>query len=627
METGLTGTSNNLFNVTQAMKGVIDSTLFAPPVLFTNPNGYDPPNMTLCDFNDDGKIDIAGQSATTFLTVRKNTSSKKQLSFDDGIIVPIYGASGGLDWSTEIRVADMDGDGKKDIVTTKYIATDTGYVSVFRNISTADSIKFAPQVDFKSVAGISNIEVFDIDGDGRMDIIAQGQGSNRILRNTSSGAGDISFENSPYNLPASIAIAVCEDFDGDGKKDIITGGALTLYCLQNTSTPGNISFASPFAFYYASVDDHDVWTISAGDIDGDGKNDLFIVNSGNSSGAYAILRNTSTGSNISFANTEFLTGGLPSFGSLGDMDGDGKPDLLLGDLYSNNISIFKNLSTVGSISFAPVQYYSVLNHRIMAIGDLDGDHKPDIVLSTGQSDGGLKVLRNKANELEIRFNGPQRVCEGDTMILRSTLSYGNQWYRNGQMIPGANADSVLISQGGIYTDTANYNGYLIAADSNVAISVIPKPLKPMISLDQNITLVSSSQNNNLWFYSGDSILNATSSIFMPLANYGIYLVRVTVDGCSSFSSPYDFEPKAKPDTVVAYPNPVSDWLHVDINFPNVNSVTLDLYSSSGTRISEVQHVQGSAMLYMSTYPPGVYVLNIINEADNKVVRTMHILKQ
>jgi len=66
----------------------------------------------------------------------------------------------------------------------------------------------------------------------------------------------------------------------------------------------------------------------------------------------------------------------PESASIGDLDGDGKPDLVVVDVYANRLTIFRNTSTPGNISFASVSDLIRGNIRnTSAIVDLDGDGK------------------------------------------------------------------------------------------------------------------------------------------------------------------------------------------------------------------------------------------------------------
>jgi len=633
-ESQLTGKSAVFFDETQPVTGTIDSTLFAPPVIFSNPNQQDPGPMVLCDFNNDGKIDIAGETRLTFLSIRKNTSTRKKISFDDGIVVPIGGNAGGSNSTKEIRVADMDGDGKMDLVVIKYAPNETNYVSVFRNISTKDSILFAAPAEFPSLLNIENILTADVDGDGRTDIIVQGQYANTILRNTGSGAGDISFQNTGYSIGTSVGTAVCADFDGDGKPDIVSGYSLAMYCSRNMSTPGNISFAPPFPIYYAPVSDHVLESIVVGDIDGDGKNDLFIVNSGTGSGGYAILRNTSSGANISFAVSDFLNSVFPNVGTLHDMDGDGKPDLTFGGLIHGNISICKNTSSPGIISFAPDQLYTPLTlsnmdamGRTLAIGDFDGDNKPDMVLGEGESSTYLEVLRNQADELSVSENGVTRFCEGGQLTLHSSLHSGNQWYKDGVIIPGASADSLIATMNGSYSDTVTIQGVKIFTDSSVAIIVISSPAKPGIGIGTNNELISTSLTGNQWFNDNGAIAGATDSIYLPSSSKGNYRVQVTINACvSPMSDIYKYIGADSSNPLRIIPNPVINSFRIFFNFPNINSVKLAMYTMNGEILFELLNVYSGYTIHLWGYHAGTYILRLVDPSNNRVLISKQIIK-
>ena len=119
------------------------------------------------------------------------------------------------------------------------------------------------------------------------------------------------------------------DLNVDGKTDMVTANfnANTISIFRNTATLGSItetSFAAKIDIFTAT----NPRSIAIGDIDGDGKLDLAVANFGSNS--VSIFRNTSTSGNITFAaKVDFTTGLSPRGVNLGDFDGDGKPDLAI----------------------------------------------------------------------------------------------------------------------------------------------------------------------------------------------------------------------------------------------------------------------------------------------------------
>ena len=157
----------------------------------------------------------------------------------------------------------------------------------------------------------------------------------------------------------------------------------TISVLRNTSTSGSIS-ASSFAAKVDFATGTTPVSVAIGDVDGDGKPDLVVANY--SSNTISVLRNTSTSGSISAssfaAKVDFATGTNPGSVAIGDVDGDGKPDLVVAN--GNNLSVLRNTSTPGSISAtsfaAKVDFDLVFVGPVfVAIGDVDGDGKPDLV--------------------------------------------------------------------------------------------------------------------------------------------------------------------------------------------------------------------------------------------------------
>ncbi len=223
--------------------------------------------------------------------------------------------------------------------------------------------------------------------------------------------------------PSDLFESKCfEDLDGDGMPDMVlklsTGpsgdGRLAIY--KNThdmtfSAPAYLSLAGTPAWgqgYYEATG-HDV---VAADLDGDGMKDLIAANG--SLNKLCIFKNNSTLNNISFLTRQDISTSIAITKiAIGDLDGDSKPDLVLSYLDRNLISpiaggggsgtfysVLRNTSTGGTISFA-TPIDITGNNSMTAISDIDGDAKPDLL--TYNSDNTISVYRNTSSTNSISF--------------------------------------------------------------------------------------------------------------------------------------------------------------------------------------------------------------------------------
>ena len=163
-------------------------------------------------------------------------------------------------------------------------------------------------------------------------------------------------------------------------------------------------FAPPITLYAGP----ESWGLTLADVDGDGKLDIAAVSVTNST--LSIFRNTaSTGfiDSTSFASpVAFATGLNPRSVAAGDLNGDGKLDLVVLNQGEASVSIFRNTATPGVINSSsmvanidsPAGNYPMF----VAVGDIDGDGKADIVtaclgIAPGTAPGGIAVLTNKVS--------------------------------------------------------------------------------------------------------------------------------------------------------------------------------------------------------------------------------------
>jgi len=407
-----------------ASKAQITTSSFATKVDFTTGSSSPAPNyFTTGDLNLDGKTDVViPNSANNTISVFKNTSSGGTISFatkiDSNTLAgaPISGAIG-----------DLNGDGLPDIILNY---GNIAYFSVFKNISTGGNILLAARNDFAASYTSGAVTLADIDGDGKLDVLLTNFNNNSIsiYRNTST-VSSISF-GTPYTVSSGTgpAVIVTADFDGDGKVDIAVSNftGTTIYVYKNTSSGTTISLGTPLSLAAGSAPNG----IAVGDVDGDGKMDIATANY--NSANISVYRNTSSTGSISFATqVNFGTTGSsgPQGISLSDIDGDNKPDLCVANRNSASVSVFKNQSTTGTIttsSFASrVEFNTGTQPAGLLVNDIDNDGRLDIITANNIG-GSFSILRNQIIAISATVAGSSINFSGITSnSMKVTFTKGN----------------------------------------------------------------------------------------------------------------------------------------------------------------------------------------------------------
>ncbi len=399
--------SKDPFVVTFAGGGSFDNCSFEPKVNFETNDGLSS-EAFFGDIDGDGKVDvITTKRNANSISIYRNTSTTGQItssSFAPKIDI-ITGTSGSANpGPVAISFGDVDGDGKPDIAVVNYRG---GTLAVFRNLSTSGVISLSSRVDFAIGDFGTGGSLRDIDGDGKLDaVVTSFFDGVSVLRNTatsgiinaSSFASRLNFATGPNPFHPSTA-----DFDNDGKLDIAVPNAdnYTVSLLHNTSTSGTVSFAPQQVITYAGgipALGTGTFPLSAGDLDADGKIDLVVCN--NTLSIAPIFRNTSIPGTITFApQVDLTTTAPPAFASISDLDGDGKVDLALFNGLNNPILVYKNSNVPGPISTSsfgpPIGFGADPLVGVFGIADIDGDGKNDIVNAAN----GFYVLRNVIGEI------------------------------------------------------------------------------------------------------------------------------------------------------------------------------------------------------------------------------------
>src|SRR5262249_39939511 len=136
---------------------------------------------------------------------------------------------------------------------------------------------------------------------------------------------------------------------------------------------------------------------AVGDVNGDGKPDLVTPIS---DGTVSVLLNTTAqGASVpAFApQVTFAVGNNPSSVAVGDVNGDGKPDLAVTNFFDGTVSVLLNTTVQGATvpAFASLVSFAAGNiPRWVAVGDFNGDGKPDLAVANLLLNGTVTVLLN-----------------------------------------------------------------------------------------------------------------------------------------------------------------------------------------------------------------------------------------
>ncbi|CAF3000027.1 unnamed protein product [Rotaria sp. Silwood2] len=293
---------------------------------YSTGGGSNPNSVATADVNGDGKVDIivanSGANNVGVLMNAGNSIFTAQVTY----------STGGGSNPNSVATADVNGDGKVDIIVANNGASNVGVL-----MNTGNGI-FTAQVIYSTGGGSNpySVAAADVNGDGEIDIIVANNGGNTvgILLNTGGGifAAQVTYSTGSSSSPRPVIAA---DVSGDGKVDIIVGN----YGLNNVGVllnVGNIIFASQVTYSTGSTSGPNSVVII--DLNEDSKVDLAVSNY--AAGSFSVF--LGTGSGTFLAPTAYSMGSLISYVTAADVNGDGKNDIIVTLLNGNSIAVFLN---------------------------------------------------------------------------------------------------------------------------------------------------------------------------------------------------------------------------------------------------------------------------------------------
>jgi hypothetical protein len=430
------------------------------------------PGVAFIDFDNDGWVDIfmVNSGASDFYkpaTPLKNALYKNNRNGTFTDVTDKAGVAGGGQFGMGCTIADYDNDGYPDILVTAY-----GRCTLYHNNGNGTFTDVTDKAGVAAPGWTTSAVWFDYDNDGRLDLflcsfvqfsVANNVfcGDNklgkrfycipRVFKPTPSllyhNNGDGTFTEmsagSDIQRAKGKALgAVATDINGDGLMDLFVANDTVqnfLFANRGKGKWDEIALAAEVGFS-ANGTPRSGMGVDAADVNGDGKQDLFVANVDQE--MFSLYRNDGNEffSDVAASHgiaqaTRLLSGwGLKLF----DYDNDGLVDLFLANghpddmiesysqqvrykepllLFRNDGTKLTNVSAQGGPAFQ-----KMFPARGLAVGDYDNDGRIDVLV--GNNGGAPVLLKNNAGDgnhwLGVRLQGT--TCNRDAIGATITWS-------------------------------------------------------------------------------------------------------------------------------------------------------------------------------------------------------------
>jgi FG-GAP-like repeat/Abnormal spindle-like microcephaly-assoc'd, ASPM-SPD-2-Hydin len=343
-----------------------------------------PESVAVGDFNKDGKLDLATADGAA-------NSVSILLGNGDGTFQASVEYSCGLK-PLQVIVDDFNNDGDPDLA-----VVDGGEPDVVVMLGNGKGT-YQSQEHIATVKVPQKLVSGDFNGDGDEDIAYTSTAGNFVVVLVGTGTGTFNVAPNIGQMYAtgisggSPDAIIANDFNGDGRQDLaIVNPADNDVTIMLGNGDADCTFSSSTP---SSPVETGPVTVATGDFNGDGKLDAAVVSA--TEGTVSILLGSGNGTFQTPVSYSLGTTPNPQGIAVGNLNNDACPDLAVVDEGTNTVSVLLNVCN-GTGAFAPAVPYMVGNFPLsVAIADYNGDGLPDLAVANSGDDT-VSILLNTGN--------------------------------------------------------------------------------------------------------------------------------------------------------------------------------------------------------------------------------------
>jgi hypothetical protein len=315
----------------------------------------------------------AGQlfGAGTDLVVANTKSNSLSILFNlgNGTFGPALQLSSGGKAPKSVVLEDFNGDGFLDIA-----VTNSGSANVGVLLNNGDGTFDAPVV-FATGKKPGVLRTAHVNGDGNIDLVMI-TGGNKLSVLPGDGNGGFGTASSIRTGGTKPSDFLFEDFNGDGHRDLAIAHAVSNNVTVLTANP-DFTFSAPLKLKAGTKPQ----ALAVGDFDEDGSPDLVVTHGGTR--FVSVFLNSTMGSTIAFNDQLKLTNpgrNSPAAIAVGDLNEDGRDDIIVGNTLAGSISVFFNAGFSTFISPLRIDLENTPPRKTssLVLVDLNGDGQLDI---------------------------------------------------------------------------------------------------------------------------------------------------------------------------------------------------------------------------------------------------------